>query len=91
MIDFRYHIVSLISVFLALAVGIALGALLWSFLDQSSQILDLEGVPKEIVTIMQGSTVLSVVVAYELVRRYSQVLEQKRVGVALGQTTGVTA
>ena len=26
MIDFRYHIVSLISVFLALAVGIALGA-----------------------------------------------------------------
>ena len=26
MIDFRYHLVSLISVFLALAVGIALGA-----------------------------------------------------------------
>ena len=26
MIDFRYHVVSLISVFLALAVGIALGA-----------------------------------------------------------------
>lgn len=64
-------------------VGIALGALLWSFLDQSSQILDLEGVPKEVVTIMQGATVLSVVVAYELVRRYSQVLERRRVGAAL--------
>lgn len=67
-------------------VGIAFGALLWAFLDQSSQILDLDGVPKEIVTIMQGSTVLCVVVAYELVRRYSRVLEQKRVGAALGRT-----
>jgi ABC-type uncharacterized transport system permease subunit len=67
-------------------VGIALGSLLWAFLDQSSQILDLDGVPKEIVTIMQGSTVLSVVIAYELVRRYSAVLEQRRVGAALGRT-----
>ena len=77
-------------------IGIALGALLWSFLDQSSQILDLEGVPKEIVTIMQGATVLSVVVAYELVRRYSRAMEQRRVGAALGSTkepaaTGVGA
>ena len=36
----------------------------------SSQILDLDDVPKEIVTIMQGVIVLSVVIAYELVRRY---------------------
>jgi simple sugar transport system permease protein len=64
-------------------VGIAFGALLWSFLDQSSQILDLEGVPKEIVTIMQGTTVLSVVIAYELVRRYRLVQEQRRVGAAV--------
>lgn len=63
-------------------VGIALGSLLWGFLDQSSQILDLEGVPKEIVTIIQGATVLSVVVAYELVRRYRLVAEQRRVGSA---------
>lgn len=53
------------------AVGIALGALLFGFLDRSSQILDLQQppVPKEIVTIMQGAILLSVVVAYELVRR----------------------
>jgi simple sugar transport system permease protein len=61
-------------------IGIAFGALLWSFLEQSSQILDLEGVPKEIVTIMQGVTVLSVVIAYELVRRFSLVQQQRRVG-----------
>jgi simple sugar transport system permease protein len=67
-------------------VGIAFGALLWAFLDQSSQILDLEGVPKEIVTIIQGATVLSVVIAYELVRRYRLVAEQRNVGKALGET-----
>ena len=68
-------------------IGIALGALLWSFLEQSSQILDLEGVPKEIVTIMQGITVLSVVIAYELVRRFSQVQQQRRVGMELRTAT----
>jgi simple sugar transport system permease protein len=79
-------------------IGIAFGALLWAFLDQSSQILDLEGVPKEIVTIIQGATVLSVVIAYELVRRYRLVAEQRNVGRALGETveppavtTGATA
>jgi len=65
-------------------VGIALGALLWAFLDRSAQILDIEGVPKEIVVIMQGSIVLSVVVAYELVRRYGLRLEQRRVGEETG-------
>src|SRR5690606_25431915 len=50
-------------------VGVALGALLWGFMERSAQRLDLEGVPKEIVVIMQGTIVLSVVVAYEVVRR----------------------
>ena len=48
----------------------ALGALLFSFLDSSSIILDINGISKEIVLIMQGTIVLSVVVVYELVRRY---------------------
>jgi general nucleoside transport system permease protein len=60
-------------------VGIAIGALLWSFLDNSSDILDLEGIPKEIVIIMQGTIVLSVIVAYELVHRYRLAAEQRRV------------
>lgn len=51
-------------------VGIAFGALLWSFLDNSSNALEFEGVPKQTVLIMQGVIVLSVVIAYELVRRY---------------------
>ncbi len=64
-------------------VGIALGALLFAFLDQSSQILDLEGVPKEIVVIMQGTIVLSVVVVYELVRRFGLAQQQRAVGAQL--------
>jgi simple sugar transport system permease protein len=72
-------------------VGIGIGALLWSFLEQSSQILDLEAVPREIVTIMQGITVLSVVVAYELVRRFSLAQQQRRVGAELGTTSAPAA
>jgi general nucleoside transport system permease protein len=61
-------------------VGIAFGALLWAFLDKCALALDYVGVPKEIVTIMQGSIVLSVVVAYEVIRRVERAAEQRRVG-----------
>jgi simple sugar transport system permease protein len=40
----------------------AFSALLFSFLDSSSIILDINGISKEIVLIMQGTIVLSVVV-----------------------------
>jgi simple sugar transport system permease protein len=61
-------------------IGIVFGSLLWAFLDVSRQILDLGGVSKEIVTIMQGVAVLSVVIAYELVRRYRITAQQRDVG-----------
>ncbi len=67
-------------------VGIAFAALLWSFLDQSSTILDLNGIPKEIVQITQGVVVLSVVVAYELVRRFALTRQQRVVGQAVAAT-----
>ncbi|GLY27829.1 ABC transporter permease [Kineosporia sp. NBRC 101731] len=67
------------------ALGVAIGALLFGFLDNSSQILDLEGVPKEIVMITQGVIVLSVVIAYELVRRYRIVAQQREVGRRLSE------
>ena len=58
--------------------GIAVGALLIGFLDRSAQILDLEGIPKEIVVIMEGVIVLSVVIAYEVVERISERREQQQ-------------
>lgn len=63
--------------------GIALGALLWAFLDKSAVSLEQVNVPKEIATIMQGAIVLSVVVAYEVVRRADLAATQRRVGRAL--------
>lgn len=66
-------------------VGIAFGALLWGFLDVSSQQLDLVGIPKEVVTILQGITVLAVVIAYEISRRNKLRRQQHEVGVALAK------
>ncbi|HVV14150.1 ABC transporter permease [Amycolatopsis sp.] len=64
--------------------GIALGALLWAFLDKSAVSLETVNVPKEIATIMQGAIVLSVVVAYEVVKRADLAAAQRRVGRAFG-------
>ncbi|HEX9311985.1 MAG TPA: ABC transporter permease [Actinomycetota bacterium] len=50
-------------------VGIGVAALLFGFLQISAQILDFNDIPKEIFLIMEGVIILTVVVAYELVRR----------------------
>jgi general nucleoside transport system permease protein len=71
--------------------GIAFGALLWAFLDQSAVSLDNVGVPREIVTIMQGTIVLSVVVSYEVIRRLELAAEQRRVGRELAAAVGSAA
>ena len=64
-------------------IGIIFAALLWAFLDQSSLILDINDIPKEIVQITQGVVVLSVVVAYEVVRRVALRRQQRLVGRSL--------
>ena len=64
-------------------VGMVFSALLWAALDSSANALQGVGVPRELVTIMQGVIVLSVVVAYEFVRRYRLVLEARDVARAL--------
>jgi simple sugar transport system permease protein len=50
-------------------VGVAIGAFVWAFLERSAQVLDIAGISREVVTILQAVIVLSIVVAYELVRR----------------------
>ncbi|MFI6104609.1 ABC transporter permease [Streptomyces sp. NPDC093595] len=61
-------------------VGIFFAALLIAFLDKASASLDQYGFEKEIATIMQGLIVISVVVAYELVRQYGLRRQQQKVG-----------
>ncbi|QWC85933.1 ABC transporter permease [Nocardioidaceae bacterium] len=61
-------------------IGVALGALLFAFLDEQSNALQiLVGVAPEIVQITQGVIVLTVVISYEVVRRYARRLEQQQV------------
>jgi simple sugar transport system permease protein len=61
-------------------VGIAAGALIFAFLREKGNLLNiLAGISPEIVAVTQGVIVLSVVIAYEVVRRYRVRLEQATV------------
>ncbi|ONK11927.1 ABC transporter permease [Streptomyces sp. MP131-18] len=61
-------------------VGMGFAALLWGFLERTGTQLEFEGYDQEIVGVMQGVIVLSVVVAYELVRRWGIRRQQRKVG-----------
>ena len=66
-------------------IGIAFGALLFAFLTEQSNLLEINaGVSNDIVAITQGVIVLTVVIAYEVVRRYAQAQEQRSRGRAAG-------
>ncbi len=61
-------------------IGIGLAALLWGYLNQQSNGLQIgAGVSDKLVFIIQGVIVLAVVIAYELVRRAGLAMEQRRV------------
>jgi general nucleoside transport system permease protein len=58
--------------------GVALGAFLFAFLDEQTNALQIvAGVSPEIVKIMQGVILLTVVIAYEVVRRFGVRIEQQ--------------
>lgn len=67
------------------AIGMGFAALLWAFLERTGTQLEFEGFDQEIVGVMQGIIVLSVVVAYELVRRWGVRRQQRLVGEKLAQ------
>ncbi|MGW4896290.1 ABC transporter permease [Kitasatospora sp. NPDC004240] len=67
-------------------IGMAFSALLFAFLDATGAQLPLPqngSFPFEIVQVMQGTIVICVVVAYELVRRYGLKRQQQKVGAEL--------
>ncbi len=49
--------------------GVAFGALLFGFLDRAALSLQFAGIPSQVVTIIQGTIVLAVVIANEVARR----------------------
>lgn len=72
-------------------VGIAFAALTFGFLDSAARFLDLVSIPKEIVTIMQGVLVLTVVIVYEIGRRMKERRAQERASRELGTLDGEVA
>ena len=72
-------------------VGMALGALLWGFLERTGTQLEFEGYAQEIVGVMQGVIVLCVVIAYEVVRRYGLRRQQRQVGAELAAAQARTS
>ena len=68
--------------------GIAVGALLWAFLDATSDILQVtQTAPKEIIDIMRGVILLTVVIGYEVVRRMRERAEATRTAARLAEAT----
>lgn len=67
--------------------GVAVGALLFGWLDSAAPILDVIGdTPREIVSILQGVVVLSAVVAYEVVNRIRRAQEARDAASATQRT-----
>ncbi len=67
-------------------IGIAFGALIFSFLSQQATLLNiLAGISPDIIAVTQGVIVMAVVIAYEIVRRYRVRLEQAQVGTELAE------
>jgi simple sugar transport system permease protein len=69
-------------------VGIAFGALLFAFLDRASVPLQIAQIPSSVVTIIQGTIVLAVVVANEVARRLTRRQAERSSAVAPPSSTG---
>ncbi|MGA0878563.1 MAG: ABC transporter permease [Ilumatobacteraceae bacterium] len=67
--------------------GILFSALLFGFLGEASGKLQLEDIPKEIVTIMTGIIVLAVVIINEAVKRWDDRRIQRKAAAALDGTS----
>jgi ABC-type uncharacterized transport system permease subunit len=63
-------------------IGIAFAAFFWSFLEGAAPVLDLNGVPQEIIIMMQATIIISTVVAFEFVKRINRLQQQRLVGAA---------
>ncbi len=66
-------------------VGIAAAALVWATIERATQRLGPIGIPPEIGRILQGSFLLSAVVAYEVVRRRNDAAAVAAAAAATGQ------
>ena len=73
------------------ALGIAFAALLFAFLDRAAVPLQFADIPASVVTIIQGTIVLSVVVANELARQLTRRRAERGSGQAAPEPDGGTS
>jgi simple sugar transport system permease protein len=70
--------------------GIAIAALVWAALERAGQSLPPIGVPQEIVKILQGTLLLTAVIAFEVVRRFASAAQVREAAAQSGSRTSST-
>jgi simple sugar transport system permease protein len=70
--------------------GIAAAALVWAALERGGQALPPIGVPQEIVKILQGTLLLTAVIAFEVVRRFASAAQVREAAAQSGSTRSST-
>jgi general nucleoside transport system permease protein len=65
-------------------VGVGFGALVWAGLERATQTLPSKGIPQEISKILQGTLLMSAVIAYEVVNRRQLAAATKHAAEATG-------
>jgi simple sugar transport system permease protein len=70
--------------------GIAVAALVWAGLERAGQALPPIGVPQEIVKILQGTLLLTAVIAFEVVRRFASAAQVREAAAQSGSRASST-
>ena len=70
--------------------GIAIAAVVWAALERGGQALSPIGVPQEIVKIMQGTLLLTAVIAFEVVRRFADAAQVRQAAAQSGSRASST-
>jgi ABC-type uncharacterized transport system permease subunit len=70
--------------------GIAIAALVWAALERAGQALPPIGVPQEIVKILQGTLLLTAVIAFEVVRRFASAAQVREAASRTASTVSPT-
>jgi simple sugar transport system permease protein len=70
--------------------GIAVAAFVWAALERGGQALPPIGVPQEIVKILQGTLLLTAVIAFEVVRRFASAAQVREAAAQSGSRASST-
>ncbi|HEY1279726.1 MAG TPA: ABC transporter permease [Acidimicrobiales bacterium] len=70
--------------------GIAVAAFVWAALERAGQALPPIGVPQEIVKILQGTLLLTAVIAFEVVRRFASAAQVREAATQSGSRASST-